>query len=724
MNNKLWLSVSALALLCAGTAHAQSTPQSQSTKTAGTTVGEVVVTAERRTVNLQKTAVAASVLSGKDLAQKGITTVDQLQTAMPSVTIENFGQGNDFEIRGIGKGTTNSATPVGVVTYRDGVATFPGYYQEEPYYDIASLEVLRGPQGTFAGQNATGGALYITEVNPSIGGGYHGYLQGQYGNYNDTNLQGAVNLPISDTLAARVAFNDEYRDSFYHVIGPGAGHQGQLKESSARFSLLWQPTDSLKVLFKTDYNYVDQGGFPADPFTDKNNPFDITSNTKAMAIDQWVRNDLTVNYKFANGVTLRSITGYQDGMSASRVDLDGTAVNTPTGNQTLRDGVGEQLWSQELNLISPDDGPLTWVGGLYYSNDNMPFPAKTGFTIAEGGLGVFNLVGNNPKQSKAVFGQVSYLIVPSLQLQVGLRYSDSSNAQNVVASVPAVPGLAFPQNQTEHDSKVTGKVALNWTIDPNNFLYAFVATGHKGGGLNVPSSLTLPPIFKPEDVTDYELGWKSTNFDGHLKTQLGAYYNHYENFQVSIGDPTNPVQSLELNISSPSKIYGLEGQAQAVFGALSFDLGISLLHSELGTFYATDPRNLSLVPVPCNATSGPASATCQNITGNQQVFAPTLTYNIGAQYVFHLDEGSTLTPRINFGYIAPQWVTLFEDAALGDRLGERSLLSGQVTYERGDWRLTAYGTNLTNQVYLTTVNAGMRYVGAPRQYGLRLAKNF
>jgi iron complex outermembrane receptor protein len=721
MKKALWLCTSALAVLSCGAAAAQtgSAAASGPTKPNATAVQEVVVTAERRTINLQKAPVAASVLSGSDLAQKGIVTVDQLQTAMPSVTIENFGQGNDFEIRGIGKGTTNSATPVGVVTYRDGVATFPGYYQEEPYYDIASLEVLRGPQGTFAGQNATGGALFITEKNPVIGGGYHGYLQAQYGNYNDVNLQGAVNLPISDTLAARVAFDDEYRDSFYHVTGPGVGRPGQLKESSLRFSLLWQPTNDLKVLWKTDYNYVDQGGFPADPYTDTNNPFDITSNAKAMAIDQWVRSGLTVNYKFANGVTLRSITGLQYGMSASRVDLDGTSV----GAETLRDGVGETLWSQELNLISPDDGPFTWIGGVYYSNDNMPFPAKTGFTIANGGVGLFNLVGNNPKQSEAVFGQVSYALTPSLQIQAGLRYSDSSNAQNVVASVPAIPGFALPQNQTERDTKVTGKLALNWTIDPNNFLYAFVATGHKGGGLNVPSSPgPLPPIFKPEDVTDYEAGWKATTFDGHLKTQLGVYYNHYDNFQVSIGNPTNPVQSLELNITSPSKIYGLEGQAQAVFGALSFDFGLSLLHSELGTFYAVDPRLLGAGA--CNPTSGPATATCQDITGHQQVFAPTLTFNIGAQYEFQLDEGATLTPRVNFGHIDPQWVTLFEDAALGDRIGQRNLLSGQVAYQRGDWSLTAYGANLTNQVYLSTVNAGMRYVGAPRQYGLRLAKTF
>jgi iron complex outermembrane recepter protein len=707
----------AIATCCGSVAHAQAAAGSQNEKASAATIAEVVVTAERRTANLQTTAIAASVLTGADLAEKGIVTVDQLQTAMPSVTVQNFGQGNNFNIRGIGKGATNSATLVGVVTYRDGVATFPGYFQTEPYYDIASLEVLRGPQGTFAGQNATGGAVFITEVNPTFNG-VHGYVQGQYGNYDDAAVQGAVNLPISDTLAARIAFNDEYRDSFYKVTGPYSGHPGRLEEESLRGSLLWQPTDALKVLFKTDYNYIDQGGYPADPFNAKNDPFHITSNAPSLAIDQFVRSVLDVNYKLDDGITVRSVTGYQKGRSASKLDLDGTSAL----GFTLRDGVDEELWSEELNIISPDQGPLTWVAGLYYSHDVFTFPKEGGFDIGEppGGLDI-TLSGTNPKETKAVFGQVSYALASGLELQVGARYSDFTGSNHIVAAIPEF-GAAFPQNQSEHDSKLTGKIALNWTIDADNFVYAFVATGHKGGGLNTPSSLVLPPVFKPEDVTDYELGWKNTALDGHLKTQVGAYYNDYRNFQVSIGDPTNPVQSLELNITSPSKIYGVEGQAQAVFGALSFDLGVSLLHSELGTFYAVDPRAPGAGI--CNPSSGPATAVCLNITGNQQVYAPTFTFNVGAEYEFQLDGGATLTPRLNFGHIAPQWATLFENPTLGDRLGERNLLSGQLAYQRGDWRLAAYGTNLTDQRYVTAVNAGLRYEGAPRQYGMRLSKTF
>ena len=110
-------------------------------KPAAASVEEVVVTAERRTTNLQKTPIAATVLSQKDLLANGVTTVDQLQFVAPSVTVNNFGQGDDFDIRGIGKGEHNTQTGTGVVTYRDGVPAFPGYFTEEPFYDISNIEI-------------------------------------------------------------------------------------------------------------------------------------------------------------------------------------------------------------------------------------------------------------------------------------------------------------------------------------------------------------------------------------------------------------------------------------------------------------------------------------------------------------------------------------------------------------------------------------------------------
>src|SRR6185436_19617841 len=173
----LWLSASALAFAWCGAAAAQDDPPAD--ETAARDDGVIIVTAERRNDNLMTTAVSASVISGDTLEDKGVVNVDALQFATPSVVVNNFGQGNDFNVRGIGKAEHNTQTTTGVITYRDGVPTFPGYVQGEPYYDIANIQVLRGPQGTIVGQNATGGAIFVNTVDPVINGGVHGYVQAQ-----------------------------------------------------------------------------------------------------------------------------------------------------------------------------------------------------------------------------------------------------------------------------------------------------------------------------------------------------------------------------------------------------------------------------------------------------------------------------------------------------------------------------------------------------------------
>ena len=177
-----------------------------------------------------------------------MTNVDALQFAMPSVTVNNFGQGNDFNIRGIGKAEHNTQTTTGVITYRDGVPTFPGYFQEEPYYDVANIQVLRGPQGTFVGQNATGGAVFVNTNDPIIGGGMHGYVNANYGNYNDVGAAGRGQHADQRHASRRASrFYGERRDSFYNITGPGGapytGNKGKMGHVAGRVSLLWKPSE-------------------------------------------------------------------------------------------------------------------------------------------------------------------------------------------------------------------------------------------------------------------------------------------------------------------------------------------------------------------------------------------------------------------------------------------------------------------------------------------------
>jgi len=677
----------------------------------------VTVTAGRRSEPLQSSSISATVLSGDDLMRAGVNVVDQLQFATPSATVNNFGQGINFNIRGIGKAETNTQTTTGVITYRDGVATFPGYFAEEPYYDIASVQILRGPQGTFGGQNATGGAVLVDSNDPVIKGGINGYVAGQAGNYHDVGFQGAVNLPISSTLAARVAFNSENRDSFWNITGPWTGGNGELRSRSARVGLLWQPVKALSVLLKTDYNHIDMGAYPADPVNSPNDPFHITANADQKALDRFNRTVLKVEYTFDDGTKFRSISGYQHGNTAYAADLDGTSA----ASSSFSDSVDETIYSQEFNLISPDTGPLTWVVGAYGQKDTYTFPANQ-FVIGVP-LGnpatEYTLSGTNPKRTVAIFGQLGYQLSNDVKLVVEGR-SSKSRTSNDVSVVQY--GLPIVDQQSANYTNFSGKLALDWKLSETQFLYAFVANAFRPGGLNVPVGIGQPAPFKAEKVKTAEVGWKSTWFGGHVQTQTSAYFNDYENFQVTIGYPNFPTFGIELNTPNPTHIYGFEEQVQAQLGnGWSAHANLGWMHSALGRFYATDPRLPSTAP--CDSGTGPAGPGCVDLGGHRQVDAPSLTFNLGLERRFLVGD-NTITPRINYAHVSSQWATLFEDSALGDHLGARNLFGAQVDWERGDILASLYSTNLSNSRYIAAVGSGLRYAGAPRQYGLRVTKFF
>ncbi len=709
------LATACAAVLMVGSSYVGAAEQSDAAAESVSTqraLEEIVVTAERRRTSLQRTPIAATVLTGESLANSGVTSVDQLQFISPAATVNNFGQGIDFNIRGIGKAEHNTQTTTGVITYRDGVATFPGYFTAEPYYDIARVEILRGPQGTFVGQNATGGAVFVTSNDPVINGGSRGYVQGQMGNYNAVGVQGALNLPVSDTFAARVAFNGDQRDSFYDIQGPYTGDDG-VQTGSFRLGMLWQPAEKLSVLFKTDLNYLDLSGYPADPVNATNGIFDITANADIHALDRFGRSVLKIDYEFANGTTLRSVSGYQKGRTEYRADLDGTSL----GSNVFGDKVDEEIYSQELNLISPDTGTFRWIFGAYYQHDEYEFPPGE-FYI---GLptGSYLLQGTNPKETSAVFGQIGFDLTEGLELQIGARYSESTTANHIFVNQY---GLPITQEQKAEYSNLSGKVALNWTLDGRNFVYAFVATGFRPGGLNVPVGLGLPDPFDEEKVTNYEIGWKAGWLGGAVRTQLNAYYNDYENFQVTVGYPDIPTFGFELNNPNPTKIYGVEAQVEAVVGRFSFDMGVGWLKSELGTFFAVDPRAPSFGA--CDPATGPASASCINLDGHDQTYAPDFTFNVGAQYEFALASGDTLTPRVNYGHVSEQWATLFQNEARGDRVEARNIVNAQIAWRHSNWVTTLYGTNLTDQHYVGAINSGLRFAGPPRQFGVRVLKAF
>jgi iron complex outermembrane receptor protein len=327
--------------------------------------------------------------------------------------------------------------------------------------------------------------------------------------------------------------------------------------------------------------------------------------------------------------------------------------------------------------------------------------------------------GDTPRRTQAVFGQVGWQLSDGLKLVVDGRYSTTHHSLNLNI---LQFGLPLTQRQSTKFNGFSGKAALNWAVSDEHFLYGFVASANRPGGLNVPVGLGEASPFEAEKVTSVEAGWKASWLRRRVQTQVAAFYNHYKNFQVTIGYPTLPVFGVEVNTPDPSRIYGFEGQLQAQLAdgwALRANLG--WMHSSLGKFFATDPRVPAVAP--CNPQQGPASLSCVALEGHRQTYAPGLTASLGVERRFVFGD-TVVTPRVNVGHIASQWATLFENEALGDRLGSRTLVNAQVDVEHGDLTASLYGTNLTDERYISTIGAGLRHAGAPRQYGVRLTHLF
>jgi iron complex outermembrane receptor protein len=686
---------------------------------------EVVVTAERRSVSLQQTAISASVLTDEDLRKKGVNTVDALQFTTPSLTVQNTGENVLLNIRGIGKGFGGIQDPSGVLIYRDGVSASPGgFLGDEPFYDLAGVEVLRGPQGTLAGQNATGGALFIRENDPTLDR-VGGWAQAQYGSYNDALFRGALNLPLGDSFGVRIATNLEHRHTFYHVAGPWTGNPGNHDEADGRISFLWLPTEALKIVLKNDYVLIDHGGSPAGPASAGTaHLFDLTSDAHLMGVERGVRSVLQMSYQFENRITLRSIAGYQWNRTSYALDYDGTDRVFPAGPGPLVYTVTgtDRTVSEELNLLSPDEGPLRWLLGSVYQNELVNIPAQgfvqsaAPFGTATNGLAT--AIGyRTPIQSWGVFGQGNYDLAQAWQLQVGMRYSDSrmSMSDDLRVLFNGAPILDHPVlDEHESDSRLTGKVGINFHLADDALLYAFVATGHKSGGINPLASTaapagTPPPAFKPEEVTDYEIGWKDTFLNKRLRTQLDAFHDVYKSYQVGIFDTRTGLTQL-LNVNDDSRVSGLEAQVQGVFGGLSFDANVAYLSSSLGTFHAIDSRKPLLGS--------------QDLTGRQLPNAAHWTVSAGVQYAFATGSGH-LTPRLDYGLVGARSATVFEVTAL-DHLPAQNVFNAQLAYDWAeDWEVAAYATNLFNLKYISSLSLGsLAQAGPPRQLGVRVVKSF
>ena len=696
--------------------------------------GEIIVTAQKRAENALKSSLAISVLNAKTLDANAVHQVDDLQRVAPSLSVTDNGITRYVNIRGVGLAVSAPGVANGVAYFIDGLfLPSAPLYQDGPYFDVARIEVLRGPQGTLVGQSSTGGAIYVVSQAPELGV-TNGFVQQSVGNYRDLRTQGAVNVPLGTHWAARIAAQVEDRESFYKYVTPTTGgdpnRPGDLTRYNARASLYGE-IGALDVTIRSQFGRKRSGGttgkpIPGDPVDTPyvaaapSNPFTVNYDAATKDNVTSSESSIDLDLQVADNVKARSLSGITTGHRDFAQDSDGSSLQ----GRTRSSDIGETNYSEEANLLSTGGSPLQWVVGAFeiyqrlhgtnvFVTQSAPYtPAAPSITIAHGES------GNN---SFGAYGQATYRMSPLLQVLGGVRYSIDHN-QSFDGSYNIQNGQTHPNPGRATSRAVTGKASINLTPSPNQFIYLTASRGYKAGGFNDATS-----IFKPETVWNYETGIKSSFLGGEIHTQIDGYYENYQNIQVTVYDPYLAFS----NIANGTKatVYGAEAEMAAQLGALSLDASAAYNHSRLAPVRLVDPRLLpyggtiplcSFGPGPCTFDFTPYTV---NLAGKSLPFAPHWTAHAGASYEVPFGRG-TITPRVTVSYLGKQFASLFAEVP-ADVIPSRTLVDALITYKPARaLSIEAYMTNAFNKVYISGKFEDLQYYGSPRQFGLRVGYDF
>jgi iron complex outermembrane recepter protein len=760
ISRPLWVATGFAAAACVplGTAFAQDATKGAQRDE----LTEVVITAERRAADVTHTPISMIATSGEDLAKANIVNISSLQTQTPSIQINNAGQYNSINIRGIGNGAVNPAITPGIAVQRDGLIQAETIMLAEPFWDIDHVEILRGPQGTFIGQSSTGGALLIVSKSPTFDG-VNGYVNLLVGNYTNNMAEAAVNLPISDTWAMRVAAHWQNRGSYYFNAGSAKtvikespiNDPGHVADQNVRVSLLWKPSDSFEALLKVENNHADTGGTPDQPnqnfYIDPVSGAQVRSPFYAFSTHQpfVLNNDfqarystevsdrigLDLKYTLPNGILLRSLTGFQHDDIRENPDGDNTSANALFNYHLI--GPDNNYESEEVSIISPTTGRLSWIAGATWFYRNTPVrqnfhifapPYAAGQTEVQ----TQQLDIHAAQRTMGLYGQVSFQISDPWQLQVGVRQNWDNNFYakdgSIKIFVPAAgpnPVAIVPLAGTFHDSVPTWKVGVNYQPTENQFFYGFVARGYKSGGVN---SGTPPTInFDPEHLTDYELGWKTKMLDNHVQTEIGLFYIDFDGLQLPV---TNPITGggAVTNVTS-SKIKGIEASIQAHLAGFNATAGISYNDTALGAVSLIASHRLPPTVNNNPQCNGSNAAVCfdynpykVNLSGGANPFSPKVSINADIDYGAVIGN-ATLRPRVTFSHTDKQFGSVFQSDNYF-LMEARNLFGASVSYEVGPWTTTAFGTNLTDQTYVSAYQGNSVYYGPPREFGIKVSRTF
>lgn len=684
-------------------------------------IQEVVVTAQKRQQSEIKTPLSLTAVTGDDLRTSGVVSAKGLTDLMAGVQIgAGYSNTVDINIRGLGTTDVSERGDPAAAFHIDGIYVGRPQGAGAAFFDIERVEVLRGPQGTLYGRNATAGAVNVITNKPRAK--FAASVDVTLGNYKHAQVEAMVNAPVNDMLALRAVVSvldrDGFADTAHAPENNFAADRDDAHNKSGRVLALlkFSPSSSalLSVDSSTDRNHNAGSYLIAAPYNKG-----VKSRFFSPAVEGQRNNSssgASLEFKTSLGFSeLTYLYGYRE---AKRDEHDSLGQTTGPRSQFADFSNKVDQNSHELRLGSADAASaLQWVAGVYMyeeTNHDIKFQVSNLTPFP----GSFIRFEQDPtiSKSRAIFGQGTYSLTPELRLTAGLRSTRDEKSRVGTQTVHPSPAFIVSSNNAAGEwSKSTWKLGVDYDLSKSAMFYANVATGYKAGGYNDGTAATNPTLYyNPENIVSYEAGVKGRFLNNKLRLSTSLFYYDYTDLQISsiVNNLLNTLNAAKARVAGAE----LEGRWQVLDnGRLNFAL--SVLDSKY--------RELML-------SSGDGKNNT-NFGGKKLDKAPSTTLSLGYTHSWALASGAGLSANVSarysssFVFTDPGTLTMAAHQVTQPAFTKADL---SVTYNSADdrWYLQGFARNLGNQITIGGMlnNQGQNYafLTDPRTFGVRAGIKF
>jgi iron complex outermembrane recepter protein len=694
---------------------------------------EVVVTAQKRSEDLQKVPITISAVSSEQLQAAGVLSTADIGNAVAGVAVNVTASYFAPHVRGIGTTSFGPGVENPVALYVDNVYYASQLAAPADLSDVSQVAVLKGPQGTLFGRNATAGVIQMTTRDPESE--FAGEFKTELDNYLTSRNFAYLTGGVTSELAGDVALSFTTQGHGWGTnLETGAEVHRVDHDLEARSKWVWTPSETTTVRLNMDFtdqknslgpNLVNVPGtlallpgigstiLPSNIY-DVDSPINDRNDFQGGGASITVEQDLG----FAR---LVNITAYRRYLYDTYFDAAGSSI---LADYTYFDQPSSQF-SEELQLVSPNSGTVTWTAGVYYFGNQEsvdgPLAILVGPEAFAGTVDALLYDYTLQTQSVAGYAQATTTVLPDTHLTTGLRYTYEKRSEvrgsvtTVIDDSITIPDVVPPSSITA--SRPTWRLALDHDFTDRLMGYVSYNRGFKSGGYNALAEEPNAPPYKPETLDAYELGLKAETLGHSLRINPGLFYYDYSQIQVTELTGSN------VNIINGAKaqLYGLDLDFEwRSSTSLSLIGGLEWLHSRFTDF----PNVPSAVPTP---GGGSTATILTSAAGNQLPFAPTFTGNIGADYTVHAGQSTwsfNVTDSYNSGfYTEPDNVL---------RQSSFDYLNAAIGWISNSGRLNVriWGRNLLNKAVATQLSTvpptgySADYANPPRTYGFTLRYNF